>query len=533
MPAAPTVSIPTVSIALPVAAAPLARVPLGDLLTAGGDSRLRVDPASGLNAYGCSPTPRPWAITFASTTATSISDYAFDAAEACRRRMVDAADGAVVAWQRESVAIKQAILDHYGLDARRATVVLTPSGTDGELCALAIHRLGRADAPTTNLLIAPEETGTGVVLAAAGCHFADITAHGIPVAKGTQVAGLGDGVTIASVAIRSRDGAVRPVEAVDDEVARVATAAVGAGRRVLLHILDLSKTGLLAPSRACVAQLQRRHGTAIDVLVDACQARLSAASLRAYLAAGCMVLLTGSKFFTGPPFAGALLLPPAVAARLGHGARLPSGLAAYASRLEWPDAAADDLPIGVNHGLLLRWVAALAEMQAFAAVPPALCRHVLESFGRAIVASIAANPDLMLHAVPPPVRADDGWDALPTVWSFSVRGRDGGLLDLAALRGLYRGLNRDLSAELDGADRALAARCCHIGQPVALAATGGNVIGALRLAAGARLVSGVFGDAALGPDPAARLAREIADALLALDKISLMLRHRTRLAPDF
>lgn len=506
--------------------ASLVRLPLADLLTAGGDSRLRVDPASGLNAYGCSPTPRSWAITFASTTATSISERAYASAEACRRRVVDAADRPVAAWQRESEAVKQAILDHYGLAARQAAIVLTPSGTDGELCALAIHRLGRAGAPTTNLLIAPEETGTGVALAAAGRHFAEITAHGIPVAKGDAVAGLGDGVTVESVAIRAPDGAVRPLAAIDDEVTEVATRAVAAGRRVLLHILDLSKTGLLAPSRACVARLQARHGAALDVLVDACQARLSAASLQAYLAAGCMVLVTGSKFFTGPPFAGALLLPPALAARLRSGARLPSGLAAYASRLEWPDAMADDLPIAVNHGLLLRWVAALAEMQAFAAAPPELCRDVLDSFGRAIAAAIAGNPDLLLHEVPAPARADAGWDALPTVWSFSVCGRAGALLDLAALRALYRDLNRDLSDVITGADHDLAARCCHIGQPVALARADGGPIGALRLAPGARLVSGVFQDAALGPDPAARLAREIADALLALDKISLMLRRR-------
>jgi hypothetical protein len=35
------------------------------------------------------------------------------------------------------------------------------------------------------------------------------------------------------------------------------------------------------------------------------------------------------------------------------------------------------------------------------------------------------------------------------------------------------------------------------------------------------------------PDLTARLAREIADALSALDKIFLMLRHRALLAPDF
>jgi hypothetical protein len=501
--------------------------PLSDLLTAGGDSRLRVDPASGLNAYGCSPTPRPWAITFASTTATSISDYGFRAAEACRQRVRAAGGDPAAAWQRESAAIKRGILEHYGLTDADVAVVLTPSGTDGELCALAVHRIGRAATPTTNLLIAPEETGTGVGLAAGGRHFAEITAHGIPVAKGTPIDGLADGVTVASVAIRARDGAVRPGAEVDADVERLADHAVAAGRRVLLHILDLSKTGLLAPSAACVEAVRRRHGAAVDVLVDACQARLSGASVRAYLAAGCMVLVTGSKFFTGPPFAGALLLPPAFAARLTGSVRLPAGLAAYAARVEFPAARAGDLPIAVNHGLVLRWVAALAEMRAFAAAPAALCRHVLETFGRRITAAIAGNRDLVLHPVPAPARAEDGWDALPTVFSFSVRSPDGALLDLAALRRLYRGLNQDL---LDTLPEPLAARCCHIGQPVALGSADG--IGALRLAAGARLVSGVFGDEALGPDPAARLEREIADACQALDKISLMLRHADRLAAE-
>src|SRR5581483_6111424 len=221
---------------------------LAALLTAGGDSRLRVDPATGLNAYGCSPTPRPAAVTFASTTATSISDDAYAAAEACRARAAGPA-----AWACESAAIKQAILDHYRLDARAVGIVLTPSGTDGELCALAVHRLGREAAPTVNLVIAPEETGTGVALAAAGRHFADITALGIPVAKGAPVAGLGDGVTLATVAIRTPDGAVRPAAEIDADVLEAAERAVAAGRRVLLHGLDVSKTGLLAPSADCLA----------------------------------------------------------------------------------------------------------------------------------------------------------------------------------------------------------------------------------------------------------------------------------------
>ena len=74
-----------------------------------------------------------------------------------------------------------------------------------------------------------------------------------------------------------------------------------------------SKTGLLAPSLEAAAELRQRHRGRLDVLVDACQMRLSPERIRACLAAGWMVLVTGSKFFGGPPFAGALLVPADVA----------------------------------------------------------------------------------------------------------------------------------------------------------------------------------------------------------------------------
>ena len=45
--------------------------PAEALMARGGDQRLAVDPRTGLNHYGCSHRPRPWAITFASSTASS------------------------------------------------------------------------------------------------------------------------------------------------------------------------------------------------------------------------------------------------------------------------------------------------------------------------------------------------------------------------------------------------------------------------------------------------------------------------------
>ena len=94
-------------------------------------------------------------------------------------------------------------------------------------------------------------------------------------------------------------------------------------------------------------------------------------------------------------------------------------------------------------------------------------------------------------------------------------------------RRVYFWLNSDLGACLPAAatprQRALAARQFHIGQPVTLLGPGGVTAGALRLSAGARLVSGEPSQANL--ERAARLEREIHDALAALEKVSLIMDH--------
>ena len=70
---------------------------LETLLVSGGDARLAVSPVGQVNAYGAAPYPRPHILDFASSTASSISDHAYTAAEQARLRLLQ--DAAV-----ESVA---------------------------------------------------------------------------------------------------------------------------------------------------------------------------------------------------------------------------------------------------------------------------------------------------------------------------------------------------------------------------------------------------------------------------------------------
>jgi hypothetical protein len=506
------------------------------LLGTGGDTRLMLDPATGLNAYGCSPRPRPWAVTFASSTASSISARGYAGAEEARCRILrDAVGrGTLAATHAAYEHVRQALLAHYELPPG-TRIGLAASGTDAELAALALTWLADPGAPVVNVLVASEETGAGVPLAARGHHFATLTARGVSVAKGTPIAGFPSDVALAEVPVRGDRGAVRSAEEIDAECTATVGAALARGARVLLHVMDQSKTGLVAPSSAVVEPLLGNRS--IDIVVDACQARLSAASVRRYFERGHIVLVTGSKFFTGPPFAGALLLPPAVAARLDGPTPLPAGLGAYFGRSEWPDtvAACSALPAAGGVGLPLRWEAALAEMRAFQAVPTDTVKASLGRFAATVKRAILANPDLLLHDAPPLPRPDDpeGWDATRTLFAFSVRAPhavdappgERPLLDCEGAARLYAWLNSDLSsclAEASDAERALGSRLFHIGQPVPVRIDGRKA-GALRLSAGARLVSGEPSHAGLAPST--RIENELADALAVLAKISLILRH--------
>ena len=520
--------------------------PAETLMATGGDARLAVDPRTGLNHYGCSHRPRPWAVTFASSTASSLSERGFAGAEAARKRVAIAALGGRLPEElvRETERVRDAIGRHYGLPDPSG-IVLAASGTDSEMAALAVCCLPDVPGvairqPISNVLLAPEETGAGVPLAAAGRHFASDTARGRPVAKGGWIEGFPVDTRVLSVPIRDGAGRLLPPADVDAACIRLAEAEMETGRTVLLHRLDLSKTGLLAPGLDCLEVLQARLGERLEVVVDACQTRLDRRRVQDYIARGWMVMITGSKFFTGPPFCGALLLPPRLAARLHGTGRLPEGLADYGGSADWPPGATTVFADGsVNLGMVLRWQAALAEMAAFALVPERLALQRTTAFIAGVEEAIAASSHVAAIQVPAPARPTLGpadgacWDQLQTIRSFLVLapGPDGVRrpLDVARARLVYRWLNADVSRALpdmaDNADRMLARLLCHIGQPAPVAddRLDGAMAGALRISVGARLLSGEPSHEGLAAP--ARMAREIADVRRILDKIELLLRH--------
>jgi len=389
-----------------------------------------------------------------------------------------------------------------------------------------------------NIVVAPDEVGGGTRLAAGGRHFGTHTPRGAAVRQGDPIAGL-DPVEVISIPIRGADGLKLSEDDLKQRLGDATEDAVQRADTVIVHLVDNSKTGVVAPAAAFALALQKRFGNKLIVLVDACQFRLERKNLQRYLAHGFWVLITGSKFFTGPPFGGALLIPDFRGG--GDCPPFPSGFADYFTRREVPrdlQGHAQNLSSGLNLGLLFRWTGALKEMSAFYAVPSGRRTEILQTFCSQLMDSIRANADLRLLACPVPHRWDDAdtslWDTLPTIFSFAVRDPRpdswGMCMPLTELKKIYYLLNRDCASHLpesasDG-ERQLAAQKCHIGQPVTIAdgSQSGNT-SALRIACGARLVYGIAHDDGLGKTPVERFQRELTDARSVLKKVSLILKY--------
>ena len=392
---------------------------------------------------------------------------------------------------------------------------MTASGTDAELAALALA-LAEGERPLTSIVVSPEETGSGVPLATLGKHFSTETALGHNVTSGTDIPGLAEGrVQSVSIAIRNVDGVARPLDTIRDEVTAAARTAIIAGRRVLLHVLDAAKTGIGAPAIADVVALQVQNAGTIDVVVDACQARLGPEAVAAYLSRGWLVQMTGSKFWGGPPFSGALLVPATFVSRASGLAAPLSKLGGYMARCEWPaafGAARNGLPDARNLGLLCRWQAALCEAERFAAIAPARAIGLTRDYMAAVKSALASHPELLqVDGIPidhTPICANDTWQDLRSIVPVvpTLRGRP---VTLEEAKLLHQALARDVSARLTGhlsdAELRLASRPCHLGQPVKL-----GKAAALRICASTRTLAAMAepgGLEGLGHDLATVLAK--------------------------
>ncbi|MEC5218148.1 hypothetical protein RCH09_003117 [Actimicrobium sp. GrIS 1.19] len=472
------------------------------LLIAGGDERIIPDPVSGLTRYGCGNRPDPAVLAFGSSTASTISEAGFAAADTlrtqCQGLLREQAAPAVYA--RQTAQVRSALRDIFGL-ADQIDIVLAASGTDLHLLA------GQWLSPDCVVMIAPTETGSGVPAALGGKHFCHRAAYQDQVTPGVGLGRLH--ARILALPARTRSGVCIAAAAFDQACVSHVTQAIAAGQSVLLVLTDVSKTGLLLPGVDTVLALQARWPDRLTVLVDACQCRLAASTVRDYLAHGFLVALTGSKFMSGPTFCGALLIPPELGQRY-RAVQFAPEVGIYSCAADWPPdwSCGQALPTDSNFGLALRWQAALVGMRRFYALPEPQVTRFLQRFGAAVRDFIAAQPcfeAVEVAALTRGIIGAAGWDCEQTIFPFLLR--TPAPLQRSQTFDLYQDL---LKPAQDG-------QRMHLGQPVYCGERDGEPVNALRLCMSARLIVAACADGCADAI--------IADALAVLEAVRQRIGH--------
>ncbi len=452
-----------------------------ECLISGGDHRLSLVVGTTLNLYGCSPRPIDH-ISYSSSTASTVGYDAYRHAEIVFNDLDESSD-----LMDEYQSLRDRLRSYVGLDDT-VDIVLGPSGTDMELLSLLASL--QVNIKVTNILVARDEVGSGIEYAAKGCHSTTVLPNGESVVKGDCIAGYEEyDIQLNSVPVRDNKGEILPVSVVIDDVEAKIREAVASDRRVLLHLVYRTKTGIVSPCFRSVQNLLKQFPQGVDVVVDACQYRMSNESLNVLLSAGCMVIITGSKFYAGAPFSAALLVPDGIRDRFTSGGQVPSGLNSYFSRSELPirwTSFDGSLNEHANPGLLLRWETALYEMRSFSGVHLGRFRDSVNLFVDVLELIVSKYDFISI------VKEDKGQSLISsddgvfnqTIQTFLI---DEDKLNIHDGLVIYQALYHDLS-ELFSFD--FARHLCHLGQPVKVKKnTNGEWCAALRISLNASFFS--------------------------------------------
>jgi len=468
------------------------------LLMSGGDLRLNIDEFQLLNKYGCRPFPRPEAFTFASSTATSVSNYAFDKTDKARTILIQKSLNK--GFKDSSIEFAELLKNNLRKALKisdECQIIFSPSGTDSALQIAALTQI-TSKKEITHVLVASDETGSGVPAALKGCHFENSTALNYPVKKGDRIEGFND-VELIEIPLKDENGKLKSATQLDTEVFNAVSKTNDLGRHVVLHTMDQSKLGYQSPSTDIIEEIEKLQNLSMQIVVDGSQLRLDAKDIQTYLSKGYIVTITGSKYFTGPPYAGALIVPKNVSKVLDVvKEKLPEGLNTYYNNTDWPTSwyCPKDLSEGFNYGSYMRWNAAIVEMDRYFKTPILYRNLGIEMFCNFVEDSIKDSTFLE------PLFKDEakinsynteefGLKNIRTIFPFLILQNNEVLTDDKVVK-LYTLLNSDLSDHFKDASIEiirLAAQKCHIGQAVKVKYGNDIQSAVLRISLGARVIS--------------------------------------------
>lgn len=282
----------------------------------------------------------------------------------------------------------------------KGEIVLFPSGSDAEFLPsiAAIERsmklisstnsIGTKVPKVYNYVTAAGEVGSGTSNAAGLKHFSAISPRrdGKVLEVNKLLDGIGENIVeVIQYKPRGNDGSINLLE--DEIIVDIRNRLNNNDISVaILHVVVGTKTGIVYPSLDTVSIVEKEFGDRVIIVIDACQLRIKLDT--EYLDKNYIVLFTGSKYFSGPPFSGGVAMSNKVVASIENYMKLcnhndplvinstPKGLADYLTAYEIPSSMIEFRKfLGVhpqwnNIGLLFRFHCALPILEAYSYLKP-------------------------------------------------------------------------------------------------------------------------------------------------------------------
>jgi diaminopimelate decarboxylase len=518
------------------------------LLTRGSDERSVLNPMTKTNKYNGSTFPWTCDIPRASCTSSSISMEMFQRCEQLRQKcllnalsMNPNSQSSIEFLDVKMKDIRDRLATCLGIkelvfgQEKQAQILLTPSGTDAELLATsaALARLFSLSSTSslmnsnttqcgkvTSIICAQGEIGRGSSSASGGKHFSELTPSGKPAILGEAISKYpSELVDIIEFDGRNAKG---KINCFHEQIAQtIDTILLGTKNVVLLHVVMGSKTGYSCPSMDLVDQLTTKYPNQLMIVVDACQMRLDIEAFHELTAKGYLTLVTGSKFFGGAPFCGAILMPNRCILDMETIAMdeftqeicLPFGLRDYFSQHEFPQINAfknvrERMGNFMNVGLLLRWESALVNMEPYCQIPYEKIKEITKLYIDSCKQMIQEKYSSMIQILKDndDIDNDDGIGIgidklsnnntiikpMESIVSIKIFDHinEKKFLCVNRLKDLHTLLCKDLSSVLHAEDDLIASKRCLLGQPVQLSKQPGDAV--IRIALGADMVNKIY-----------------------------------------
>lgn len=406
------------------------------LITSGGDER-NILLENGLNRYYVNPIEDRFAFNRGSCTCNILNP---DVLSKVYELYQNVSSGDLPFAEARSSQVKRLKkLMENSEDAVDFDIFFAPSGSDLCYYPILFSALTHPNKPIMSIVTCSDELGTGSILSNRALFHAEQTQVLSSVKKGSS---LNPDIQIEYVPFSARDENGNILDHKDK--IRELIIKNHQEYNIIANFVIGSKSGI----EDNLDIIEEMNDFNVMWVVDLCQLRVTPKLAKSLLNLNCFLMVTGSKFFQGPPFSGALLSPSTYT----KGLMDKNGSLGFEQIFTMYDFPVqlnlrNSFPDYQNLGLLLRWEAAILEMENLAPLEEKRINYVVTKWNRVVTERIENSPYLEL--------LQDYSKTNISIVSFKVKDTDGQYFAPDKLKKLHKSLTLQTHEFPSGATKAI------------------------------------------------------------------------------